>query len=280
MIEAETMIVVARNRDDAFTVTLQGPDATGVIGPLAFDPLDTLDASVWIGGDEEELFSPSAEWLDATEGTVTLTFTAASTAALSPGTYPLEIYVTPDGGSLKIRAAEFWLRVVDSPGSSDTSLPVYGTYQDLRDYGGGAWLDMLRREGLANCLRERARARDWLDGVILKALRPLDPRAIYGAVIDGGATHPDDPQPSVVEQLADGALVVDSRVRELVALKALEFVCRARLTFERGDVWAARTRYFAGESNRLALGTIVRLVDPDDTTSLLYAIPLGVCSIR
>lgn len=280
MIENEAMIVVARNRDDAFTVTLQGPDADGVIGPLAFEPADALDASVWVGGSEAELFSPAATWLDAAAGTVTLTFAAALTAAIAPGTYPLEVFVTPSGGALKIRAAEAWLRLVDSPGSSNTSLPVYGTFQDLKDYGGGSWLDMLRRDGLANCLRERARARAWLDGIVLKALRPLDPRAVYGATFDGGASHPDDAPPSLVTTLASGGLVVDSRIRELAALKALEYVCRARLTFESADVWASRTRHFAAESNRLALGTTVRIVDPDATTSLLYAIPLGVCSIR
>lgn len=278
MSSSNDALEVARGRDDSFTLTIQGPDETGREGPVTFGDADIIDASVWVGESEAEIYSPGAEWLDAAGGEITLTFDAAGTAGLAPGSYPLEVYVTPAGGPLKVRAASLWLTVVDSPGIDETSLPVYCSYQDLRTNGGGDWLDMLRREGLANCLRERADAREWLDDVILKAFRPLDPRGNYRAALDSGSTHPDAPDPHPVALLAAGGLRQTRIVKRLAALKALELVCRSRLTFESGDVWSKRAAYFAAESNRLATLSRVEIAGDDGAT--LYAIHLGTCSIR
>lgn len=274
MPRSETTIEVARGRDDSFVVSLFDE----ANAPAVFDPSDALDASVWIGGSEAELYSPGAAWLSAPDGTITLTTTAAGTAALAPGTYPLEVFVTPAATSLKISVASFWLAVVDAPGASETSLPVYGTFQDLRDNGGGYWLDMLRRDGLANCLRERAKARQWLDDAIVNAIRPLDPRGPYRYAIASGATHPDEPCQTIRDALDADGLVVDARIVELSSLKALEYVCRSRLTFESGDLWASRSRFFAAEANRLALST--RAVIANDDGATIFAVHLGTASIR
>lgn len=276
----ETRLDIAKGRDDAFLVECFGVDADGVAVAMVFNAGDTLDASVWLGGDTAEVFSPAATIEDGPNGVIRLTFAASQTASLPNGVYPLEVFVTPASTTQKIRCAEAWVKLLDSPGSSSSSLPVYCSYQDLRDYGGGEWLDQLRSSGtLANAIRERARARSWLDTIIVKHVRPWDPRGIYRRALGAFAIAPDAPDPTIAAKLLADALIVTDDVRECCAVKALAIVCRSRLTFEDADVWERRTAYFERQANRLVTNLVAQL-DTNADGKADYALSLGVLSLR
>ncbi len=212
----EQALSVDLNTDDSWTVTAQ--DVNG--NPVAFQSNDGLEAIVWQGADSAAYFSPTVAWLSAAAGTITLSVASGQTASLTPGVYPLEVTVIPNGTTTRLRVLDTWMELRSSPGSSSMP-PVYCSYQDLVDAGGGKWLETLRQaEGLANFTRERARARYWLDTIIAKAFRPW---ASARGVSDWYAVTgpPDARNVTMVGYLADGFLLVNDDIIEIVALKTL-----------------------------------------------------------
>lgn len=269
-----TVLFADQNADGAWVVTAL--DATGAA--VAFDPSDGLECKVWSGADSAVLFSPTAAWLSAPAGTITLSVTAAQTAALKPGVYPLEVTALPHSTALRLPVLDAWFQVGPRPGVAALP-PVYGTYQDLVDYGGGAWIETLRqKEGLANFVRERARARGYLDSLIVKKFRPWAGRTIHWSetTIVG---PPDARNPTIRDYLAAGALMLTDNISEIVALKALEMICRQRITLESDDKFASRASYFQALCRNRVLCTSAELdINADGLAD--YAFNLAVVSIR
>lgn len=268
----EQILSVVAGRDGLWQVTAE--DDAG--DPVAFSVSDTPSAKVWAGDDQGVLFSPAVEWDSAPAGTMTLSVTDTQ-SAVDPGLYRLLVEVLRASDGAKLVVLDAWLSVTEAPGTADPP-KVYCTYLDMRDYGGGDWLQTLAKaEGQTNFARERARARSWLDGIIARRYRPWSSTKNGGFWSVSGPV--DSPDQTIADKLADDLLVVTDGIKELCALKALEFVCRQRVGMEADDGYAKKAAYFRRlASNRLACTTAT--IDPDDNGVAQYAIHLGILSIR
>ncbi len=274
----ETILTVSSNCDGSWQVAAE--DSSGVA--VAFNGGDSLECVVWQGSDSAALFSPSVSWLSAALGTITVSVSAAQTAPLTPGLYPLEVTAIPVSTGQRLRVLDAWFSVDPSPGVRAMP-PVYGSYQDMVDHGGGDWLDALRKEsGLSNFTRERARARSYLDRMVMKKFRPWTSRVgnYASAGVGLNLVGPPDAQNVIIrDYLAAGALMVTDDIVEIVSLKALELVCRQRLTFEAGDKWAGRATLYQALCRKLVLCTVAQLdINADGLPD--YAFPLTTISIR
>lgn len=249
----ETIFATGINTDMAWEVTGQTVDEFGNAEPVTgFLESDTLEVKVWGGAGTAAVFTPTATWIDAPGGVVRLDVTAAQTAALTVGAYPLDLNVIV--GSERRPFLRAWFEVLEAPGLEE-ALPTYGTVQDLYDYGGGAWLGPLRfLPGLANFARQRSQARSRLDTLVLKAWRPWTVRnGARDAYLDSGASQSlEGYDPTLRGYLADGMLMVTDMTREICALMALEIICRSQMTLAGDDPWPARAAYFrAMAGNRI-----------------------------
>lgn len=85
----------AKGTDCVWTITLrddQGDPVTDFVDSA------TLAAVVWDGDDDSTaIATPSAAWLDTTEGTVDLTISSTDLADLDPGFYFLRLTITTGG---------------------------------------------------------------------------------------------------------------------------------------------------------------------------------------
>lgn len=284
------------NSDAAWAVQAQGVDANGNATTVSFLNADAIEAKVWQGADSAPLFTPTAVWSNSATALMTLSVSAAQTAPLTAGVYPLEITVIPAATAQRIPALSAWLELTSTPGSA-VMPPVYGTYDDMVVFGGGEWLETLRRkEGLGNFMREQALARSDLDNTICKKFRPWAGRTIHWSettiVGPPDARNPvilsylqADFNPSgvlplgVVLQPGQTVLMVTDRIREVVALKALHYVARARVALEGGEEYARKANYFYALWSRAMLTAVAELdINQDGLAD--YAFPLGVINLR
>ena len=155
-------------------------------------------------------------WKVAAQGTVDVAISAAQSATLDVGQYLVDVGLA-DG------SADFYegfLAVNFGPGSRPIP-PTYGCYLDLLDYA--PWIEKLQTDKLAaGFLTQRAMARGWLDQIIVNG---------YDT---GAAGFPSmsnaPPNLWLREQLDRGALVQRQPVREIVAKKAIGFICQGQLS--------------------------------------------------
>ncbi len=123
----------------------------------------TLAASLWSGDDRAQEFAPTAAWVSASALTVLITATAAQTATLAPGDYPVMLTIT-EGGFAQ-REVACVMRVTAAPGSG-TAPPAYCTVADL--YAVVPWIKELQSpDDQAGFAEARGAAREWLDAVIV-----------------------------------------------------------------------------------------------------------------
>jgi hypothetical protein len=287
-----TILFADQNSDGDWTVTALDSAGQPV---TVFASNDALECTVWQGADSAALFHPTAAWISAPVGTIALSVTAAQTAVITPGVYPLEITALPHATALRLPILDAWFQVGPRPGSA-LQPPVYGTYQDLVDYGGGAWIETLRqKEGLANFVRERSRARGYLDSLICRKFRPWAGRTVHWSettivgppdarnpiirdYLAADYQTPSSPLP-VVLTAGQTVLMVTDNIREIVALKALEMICRQRISLEADDKFLSRAAYFQALCRNRALCTSAELdINQDGIAD--YAFNLGIASIR
>lgn len=279
----EAQIFTVRiNTDFDWTVVGQTTDELLESSPATgFEPADTIEAVVWGGQDSATVFTPTAEWINAPGAEARLSVTAAMTVALTPGVYPLEMTVIVNGTGQRVPFLDAWFEVTESPGVA-AALPVYGTVQDLFDFGGGAWLPQLRFvPGLANFTRQRARARSRLDTLILKAYRPWTRyNGARNPYIDSGEGQSLEGYDKTMRgYLATNKLIVTDETREICALMALEQVCRQQFTFTADDPFPARAQYFKAQASRL-IKCYRAEVDTNADGIAEFSFNLGVHSIR
>jgi len=145
-----------RGADRAWKLTLIGGDGVAL---TSFAGTETLASSCWTGDDQEASFSPTATWIDASEGTIRLSVAGSQTTDLSPGTYNLQLSITSGGVTVKQNLPG--LRILPSPGTAEPPA-TYCTLDDLRRVA--AWVDQLQdldtdQTGFAE---QRAIAWQWL----------------------------------------------------------------------------------------------------------------------
>ncbi len=123
----------------------------------------TLAASLWPGDGQAESFAPTVAWEVVGDLSVRITATAAQTATLAPGDYPVMVSVTE--GGVTQREIACLIRVAAAPGEA-TAPPVYCTTTQL--YDAVPWIqDLQSPEDQAGFAEARGAAREWLDAVIV-----------------------------------------------------------------------------------------------------------------
>lgn len=131
---------------------------------------DTLAATVSIGDGYPSLFAPTVSWTDADAdvdtGVFVLSTNDADTANVDPGDYLLIVTNSRGGRTAVIARAGF--RVLGSIGTA-VAPKTYCSYADLEDEL--AWIGEIKdlEADLTGFLKQRGRARQWMDGLILAA---------------------------------------------------------------------------------------------------------------
>ncbi len=191
---------------------------------------EALATDVWAGGNREEAFSPDTTWIDPTQGSVLITITAAQSAGMARGRY--QLYSTIAAGSDPVAILKAALDVLPTP-ATETALPVYTTYQDLLDYA--PWIgDLAPAEGHAGFARQQGMAREWLDEIIISRYGVGDTAPMIGSpgfmnwsMFIGSVDFA--PSKYLRDQLAGNALLIQPKTREIVACRALFYICRPQL---------------------------------------------------
>jgi hypothetical protein len=269
---------VPAGESESFRVTI-----CNAAGPITgtYAGTEALTCVVWEGGNLAPIADvATAAWISGTDATVSVTI--APPADMAPGYYRLKLSVTFGGATSPAHYG--WVKVEAIPGTA-AEAAVYNTLQDLIDLG-GEWVTGLMMSGAndqANFLAERARARAWLDDLIVGQSRVLSYRLDLTFASDFGSfpfTPPEAPDATIRAYLAAGALMISSRTIEATGAKALEYVCRGRQTFDtKGDVFIGRANYF----KRLASNAVRRYrceLDTDADGQCDIAFNLGTFSFR
>jgi hypothetical protein len=267
--------------EDGFDVTINTVAkfdvyAQNEAGAIAFSSGDALECTVWQGEDSASIFNPTVAWVSAPAGHLLLTFPAALTASIARGPYPIEITATASG--LRIPILRSWVQLNASPGSG-TLDPTYSSYQDLLDYGGGDWLSTAQQsEGFSNFAAERAKGRSYLDQLILRKFRPWGSRGLdSGIAYTGGAMNALNP--TLADYLSSNFLIVTDVTKEICSLKALELICRRRITWDEKNIYLNRAVYFKQLCSKKVLMYTAEIdINADGLAE--YAIRLNTISIR
>ena len=150
-----------------WTLTLADPNDAAV---TTWTSAATLAVRASQGGSYPVAFAPTAAWLSAPAGTITLAIAAGLTSAIAPGLYLLDLSIN-GGGPRPIGT----LRLTAAPGAT----PVPRTYCDLVDMVElASWIEYTEdlgsglAAGLAtNFLRQRAAATRFVDDVAMARAR-------------------------------------------------------------------------------------------------------------
>lgn len=256
-------------------------------GPLAYVGTETLEAIVWAGDDQSALATLTPTWADATAGEVSLTIPAATTAALDPAAYTISLTVV--SASVKYEGWRAWLRVESGPGSADAPA-VWCSYDDMLRFA--SWLDQIQGESdTAGFAEQRARATEWaIEQGMSRARDMLEsqyqrhaPRYAnttpsWVIPTDGTDLGPWWGRSSYIEpqmlvdldtwrdRFADtDIVVVDSRMKEIVAKYAISLACDQQI----GEM--AKTSYqelaarYRRKAIQLMAGYSWRFLTPSDT---------------
>jgi hypothetical protein len=249
---------------------------------------ETLAAKVWPGQNLPALCTPTVEWDDPSEGTILVTIDADDSADLETGLYFVRVTLTDgDGATFEIYRGH--LDVASSPDESEDaetpSLPVYCSFHDLLMYA--SWIEDLQKQdpdaGLAGFLRERARARAWLDEIIVNRWKLSNQSLTIGQpgwmpqnIFGGQDTIPNK---WLKDRLADGKLVVTERVKEIVCKKAISYICEPQIG-GRGDMpYSLLAARFARAAESMLTGLRAE-IDLSDTGWASIVVNLGASSLR
>lgn len=259
---AEPTLEIVRGSSGSWTVTLLDDEAEAI---TTYTGSETLDASVWPGDDVEELFAPTAAWLSAPAGTVTLTVSAVQSATLTPGSYSVSLSV--DTAIVRVGR----LLVLPGPGGTADPPAVYGTYDDMRRVA-GSWLADLQESGSdqTGFREQRGTARAWFDGILQRHYRRdtgiARQDSLDHLLIGIGARYGEH-DTTLQDWLDDDRLVLTTpagkRIVECVSRYAVALVCEAQISGKPDDVWRDRARMFRSR----AQNDVASITAEIDTTS-------------
>ncbi len=231
----------------------------------------TLAGSVWPGDAQAELFAPTVTWVSPSTPSVLIVATAAQTATLATGDYPVLVTVTEGGFAQKEIAC--YIRVTPAPGAG-TAAAVYCTATDL--FNEIPWLrDLQSPDDQAGFAEARADARAWVDSVILSRLpggnAGFGPRELVG---DG--TGQRDWIKAKLDD--DGLILTDATGKQIKRAACLCAAYRvlSRQVGERGeDTYQALGDTMRREAESI-LSTGLAWIDTDDDGTGELAIDLSV----
>ena len=147
------------------TITLE--DASE--NPVTYAGTETLASVLQSGSDQPTATAPTTAWVTPASGVLSVTLSAAQTAALAPGVYLLRTWLTASGAD-PIGVYECAIQVEAGPGSAVT-LPTYTSYARMLELAPWVELCFVPQRHLTGFLRERATARSIFDNLILRLFR-------------------------------------------------------------------------------------------------------------
>lgn len=227
-----------------YTVTIVGGTGTAIAN--TYQGTEPFTVTVWEGSNLTPITSvASAQWLSASAGTVTVALNPP--LGMTPGWYRIRLEVTYAGQKSPFYYG--WIKV-DAVAGTGTEAPTYCSLQDLLDHSGD-WLERLMQSGSGdqtNFVRERAKAREWLDDVIIGNSRVFAYRfdltyaLYYGSFPFGPVEAPDT---VITNYLASNYLQVGPRTIECTSYKSLAYICEKRMTFdESGEDYRRRAGWY------------------------------------
>jgi hypothetical protein len=202
-----------------------------------------LAAAVWAGDQQEAAFAPTVAWVDAAAGTVRLTFAAADTADLAPGSYPVQLTITASGLVRKNNVAT--LQILASPGA-DTAQAVYCTAEQLLNHV--PWLDeLLGSDDQAGFAEQRAMAREWFDDLVAARYAAESGGSLqFTPYLPGTAYGGNGSEAYIREQLDENKLVVRPWVVRAVSYYAAGEILRHQVgTRDKTSYQVLGDRYMA-----------------------------------
>ena len=189
--------------------------------------LSTPYAEVSSGGSLPVLWVPQATWYDTTKAEILITLAAADTSQYDAGKYTIHTGVVVTATGQRFGGPTIDLTLTPSPSTTAITPLTDVTYRELLVYA--PWLEKEKDgpQNSAGFLNERGLARVWLIEALLlwysswRSRCRLSEGWYYNA-------------PTVAQMdiyLNDGtSLVVDSRIKEIEARKAISLVCETTLT--------------------------------------------------
>lgn len=195
----------------------------------------TLACSAGYGDTRAAAFAPSVAWDTPSAGTITLTISGSDTATVDPGLYRLYLSITSNGKTRKAQIA--FVRLYAVPGATAASA-TYCSFDDMLRFA--PWIiDLITADPAmqSDLAEQRARARSWLDDIIVNRDRPnewyrygqtpfdasFSPRWGYGRYGDVF------PNTWLRGQLANNRLIVRDMTREITARRAIAYLCESQL---------------------------------------------------
>lgn len=240
---------------------------------------DALAATVWPGDDRAAVATPTIAWSDYTVGKYLLTFEDDDTASVSPGKYRLRATFTRSGRTGVL--LDGWLVVSASPDDA-TADQALTTLDDLLRYA--PWLDdLLSDSDQSGFAEQQAAAFSWLVDVLCDRWQPNTGAASLGDRTIFGWDFAEGPSTWLRGKLTaeTSALVSRPKTIEILAKKAIAFVCEAQVGRESARDFAAHARAYHGDADSL-LKTYRAEIDAKDTYDGVptMTIHCGVGSLR
>jgi len=132
----------------------------------AYIVTDVLTAKMWPGDTQMVVATPTVTWIDATVARWKINFVPADTATLIAGVYPIRVIATRGAGIAELLRDTVEITAVPGAGVAPV---VYCTYEDMSAECN--WLQQFQSESedQTGFAEQRQRARQWMDGIILRA---------------------------------------------------------------------------------------------------------------
>lgn len=200
---------------------------------VAFPSGATLDASVWVGGDEAALFSPTIAWDTANggyaAGVVALTMAAASLAPLASGDYRLQVGVTVSG--VRSPCFDGIVNLRDTVGS-DVAPTAWCSLQDMLDVSDQVASLNSRLSDSTGFLNIRARVTREMARELIDRFNPMTgdvrQRSAISDPIVGLDVSVATPswlnQTTITAALLSPGPILETKLRDMVARRSVAFV--------------------------------------------------------
>jgi hypothetical protein len=250
--------VIGTSRD--YTLRVPANDgSTYTLANTPFSGQEGLSSTLSLGVDQPVLLTIPTSWQAATDtipagwetGTYVASFQDSKTWGLVPGEYVLQATAARNGRTVGLGV--FYLPIAQVSGSA-TALPVYGSLDDMRIYC--AWIDRLEHPSKrAQFVRERNRARRWLDNLIQRHFRASGYGiSTIGYPIGGIGPYRTGGKNVWLEGLLKQDLLqLNDDLREVLAKKALGYALEYQIGSHEGTSYQSLATMFHVEADNLVL---------------------------
>lgn len=215
---------------------------------VAFASDATLDAVAWPGGDEAAVIAPTVAWVSSSAGTLTLAISSGQSAGVADGVYRIQVGVTPSGGA-RVLAFDGTLTVLNT--ASNVSPPIVWCQEsdmlicsstiksllgrpEVNDATGFLLQRVWATQLVARKIVTRYMPRP---GFVLTRQNTMDP--IVGQDLAIPTAVPPSKNDLTASTNTNGGIVLEERLREIVARTAVGLVLRRQSTGGNGKDYVA-----------------------------------------